>query len=87
MTRARSYSPKARQRGEFMKGHREEKPDVTLHEVTLGRETDKAVLVTVKDQPEPMWMPLSQVKKIVRAGAGKDSITITAWIAEQKGLA
>jgi len=62
-------------------------PDVTLQEVTLGRETDKAILVTVKDREDPLWMPLSQVKKITRAGEGKDSITVTAWIAKQKGLA
>jgi hypothetical protein len=63
-------------------------PDVTLSGVTLGRETENAVLVTVKDQKDPIWMPLSQVTKITKAGgAMADSITVTAWIAKQKGLA
>lgn len=75
------------QKAAFVRGSTE--PDVTLSGVTLGRETDKAIHVTVKELPEPIWMPLSQVKKMVRAGAGvagQDSIT-TAWIAQQKGLA
>ena len=65
-------------------------PDVTLQGVTLGRETEKAVLVTVKDRPTPIWLPLSQVKKMTRAGPGipgKDTIIITPWIAKEKGLA
>lgn len=89
----RSSSPwrapgERKQRAEFVRGGTE--PDVTLNDVTLGRETDKAIHVTVKELIAPVWMPLSQVKKMVRAGpgiAGKDSITITAWIAKQKGLA
>ena len=88
MSRARgSWHPpgEKKQRGEFVRGAAE--PDVTLQGVTLGRETEKAVLITVKDREDPLWMPLSQVKKITRAGEGKDSITVTAWIAKQKGLA
>jgi len=86
MTRARYTGPKdSRQRAAYVRGQPE--PDVTLQEVTLGRETDKAILVTVKDREDPFWLPLSQVKKMTRAGEGKDSITITGWIAKQKGLA
>ena len=72
------------------RGTAAKEPDVTLSGVTLGRETEKAVLVTVKDQKDPVWMPLSQVKNMTRAGPGipgKDTITITPWIAKEKGLA
>lgn len=79
------------QRGEFTKNH-ESEPDVTLNNVTIGQESPsgKAIRVTVKDQPAPIWMPLSQIKSMVRAGPGiacKDTMVITAWIAKEKGLA
>lgn len=86
MTRARSYS-RSSQRAEFVKGSRPEEPDVTLDGITLGRETEKAVLVTMKDGQD-MWMPLSQVRRMTKTKReGEDSMVISAWIAKEKGLA
>ena len=49
----------------------------------IMRETEKAVLVDIND--EEVWLPLSQVEEITRRPEG-DTLLITAWIAEQKGL-
>lgn len=60
-------------------------PPVTLKGVTLGKETDKAILVT--HEGKDIWMPLSQVESMVRTKEkGGDEITISAWIAKEKGL-
>lgn len=52
-------------------------------ECDIVRETDNAILLRVDD--EEIWIPLSQVKRIQR-GNSLDTITMTAWIAEQKGI-
>lgn len=58
---------------------------VTLENVTLGKETDKAILVTIEGADH--WMPLSQVHEIHRSkDKGCDTIVVSAWIAKEKGL-
>lgn len=53
--------------------------------VTFMRETDAAIQVTTKDG-EIIWLPFSQVESIERERDGTGSITMTKWIAQQKGL-
>lgn len=53
---------------------------VTLDGIELIHETDSAVLIGYGD--EQYWIPLSQVE-----AWDNTSITMTEWIAEQKGLA
>ena len=62
-------------------------PDVTLADVTIERETEKAMLVKLKDAKDGLWLPLSQVKKVTRPATGYCTVVISAWIAKQKGLA
>ena len=58
---------------------------VIFENVTLGKETEKAILVTIKGKE--VWMPLSQVHEIHREPDGKTgSIVVSAWIAKQKEL-
>jgi len=52
-------------------------------ECDIVSETDDAILLLIDD--EEIWFPLSQIKRIVR-GNSYDLITMTAWIAEQKGI-
>jgi hypothetical protein len=49
------------------------------------RETDAAVMIEVENKGE-VWVPFSQVKKIVRRGNGHDEVEMTQWIAQRKGL-
>lgn len=88
MTRARYPAHGLRegsQRAAYVRG-RSTQPDVTLEGVTLGTETDKAILVTRKGEA-PVWVPLSHIRKIERGqGEGKDTIVVTAWIAGKKGF-
>lgn len=62
----------------------------------LGRETDKAVMFTLRDPDLPedewetIWFPLSQVfsKHNTRSVVNNtwDKIVVSLWIAKQKGL-
>lgn len=74
----------ANQRAAYAKGLKSE--SVTFEGVTLVRETEKAILVTFPEEGE-LWIPLSQVHKLERSKVkGGDKITVSQWIAEQKGL-
>lgn len=70
------------QKGAYVRGNSEK---VTLKGVTIGKETEKAVLVTINGKEH--WMPLSQITSITRTKtAGGDTIVVSAWIAKEKGL-
>lgn len=60
-----------------------------LTECNVVRESDAAVLVETKEGVK-LWIPTSQVTKIVRVNGGgegfKSTVRMTAWIAKQKGL-
>lgn len=58
----------------------------TLDVASFGTESDKAIQVTSAETGEVMWLPLSQVESIERETDGTGSITMTQWIAKQKGL-
>lgn len=49
-------------------------------------ETDKAVRVLCIDIDERVWFPLAHVEKMVKDSKGKGSITVTDWIARQRGF-
>lgn len=86
MTRAsRPYGQRtsASQGGAYVRGNT---GTVTLENVTLGKETDKAILATINGTDH--WIPLSQITKIERSpNKGCDKLVVSLWIAEQKGLA
>lgn len=72
----------ANQRAAYAKGNSEK---VTLENVTLGKETEKAILATIEGTD--YWMPLSQVHEIARSkNKGCDKLVVSKWIAEQKNL-
>lgn len=54
---------------------------VTLKKIV--HETDAAILVRTRDERD-VWLPLSQVDKIVRGDP--PSITVEDWLAEERGL-
>lgn len=84
MTRARGSYRDRSQKSAYVGAHGG--PDVTLEGVTLGKETDKAILVCREGEPD-MWMPLSQVTSMHRGkDKGTDKIVVSGWIAKQKGL-
>lgn len=57
-------------------------PDLELKGVTFGHGTEKAVMVTINGTA--MWMPRSQIKAMdEKAG----TLTVSGWIAKEKGLA
>ena len=56
-------------------------------ECTVERETEKAILVVDAETGEKIWLPLSQVEKILRRTDGSAQVTMSDWIAGQKGLA
>lgn len=56
-------------------------------ECTVKKETEKALLVIDTDSGEEFWLPLSQVEKILRRTDGSAEVTMSDWIAGQKGLA
>lgn len=87
MTRAR-YDPtkehrgRSSQKGNYARGTSEK---VLIENVVIGKETEKAMFVTIAGAG--LWMPLSQVHEIHRATADKQaSIVVSEWIAKQKGL-
>ena len=58
---------------------------VTIHDVDIKHETDNAVLIECDG--EEYWIPFSQVEEMTKGANGRESsITITQWIADQKGL-
>lgn len=61
--------------------------EVVEIKVVIERETQMAFLVN--DGDEDIWIPKSQVKnsKTHRTGNDYCKMTISLWIAEQKGLA
>ena len=76
------FGGKRTQKAAFARGHSEK---VTLENVILGKETEKAINVTLDGKD--YWMPLSQVHEIHRATDDKPaSIVVSEWIAKQKGL-
>lgn len=73
----------SKQRSAYVKGLPGEK--VRIDGCTIGKETEKAVLVTIEGKDH--WFPLSQVHEIHRSKEkGGDSIVVGEWIAKQKGL-
>ena len=61
--------------------------NTTLTGITFVRETDAAVLIETEDTVEPVWIPLSQVEKMVKSKNPQgSSITLSTWIARKKGL-
>lgn len=61
----------------------------------LGRETDKAILMHVSsvagtplEDEKSVWIPLSQVQKIIRKSVTgeDDELLVTEWIAKTKEL-
>lgn len=65
---------------------REEKPDVTVRDVQIKRESDKALLIITVDKEE-LWVPKSQVRGGTAVKAGdKGTVVLSAWIAGEKGL-
>lgn len=61
--------------------------NTTIVGVTFIRETDAAVLIDTEDLVEPVWIPLSQVEKMVKSPNPRgSSITLATWIARKKGL-
>lgn len=50
----------------------------------IKHETDDAMLVVFEG--EEVWVPLSQVDKIVRRKTGTALITMQTWIATKKGF-
>jgi len=67
---------------------REEKEPVRINDVICIRATDKALLCVIGDDEH--WIPLSQVHDDSEVyndtSASEGTLTITAWIAEQKKL-
>lgn len=57
-----------------------------LEKCTIVGETDAAILVLTSWGDE-IWIPLSQVEKIVRSTVkGEDMVRMSNWIARKKGL-
>ena len=51
----------------------------------IQHETDDAILIEVAH--EEFWIPFSQVSKLRRGQNGAtDQVTVTEWIATQKGI-
>lgn len=59
---------------------------VHLENCTVRRETDNALLVVYDG--ESLWLPKSQVADAENYAAGDEDVTIsmTEWIARQKGI-
>ena len=59
-----------------------------LHDLSceVKRETEKAILVMNYETGEELWLPISQVEKITRYPDGTAVVSMTKWIATQKGL-
>lgn len=55
-------------------------------DVTILRETERAVLVGTPDLTEPTWLPLSLIEINIRRGSEAE-ITLPRWMAEERGMA
>lgn len=53
---------------------------------SIVRETDDAALLSYSETKPPVWVPLSQVNKIVRLPDGTARVHMSFWIARKKGL-
>ena len=60
---------------------------VHLEVAKIERETDAAFLLTLEDG-EQVWIPKSQISDPEELKAGDEDLTVSVseWIAEQKGL-
>ena len=70
------------------RGIRDEEPDVTITNAVVKRTSDKAILVITTDGEE-IWLPKSQLRGAsneLESGPDKVSISMSAWIAGEKGL-
>lgn len=70
------------------RGIRSEKtPDVTIYNVSVLRESEKAILIKTKSEEE-IWLPKSQLREGGTANKKGDTGTVvmSAWIAGEKGL-
>lgn len=61
---------------------------IHLDNVTVKKVTDKAMLLVLDDEEEH-WIPISQISDPEDYEEGDEdcSISISEWIAEQKGIA
>ena len=74
--------PEGTQRANYARGTSEK---VRIENVTIGKETEKAVLITIDGKD--YWIPLSQIHELHRSQhKGGDAIVMSEWIAKQKGL-
>ena len=66
--------------------NQDDRPTVELT-VLIKHRTDKAILIHDFASDEDIWLPLSHVPEIhLNKQTGEATITITEWIARQKGL-
>ncbi len=61
---------------------------VHLSVAKIVRETDAAFLVRLEDGDEEVWLPKSQISDPEDYEVGDEDVTIsiTEWLAQQKGL-
>lgn len=61
---------------------------VSFKDVRCERESDKAILVSIPDYEQPMWIPRSQIHEDSEVyGEGHTgTLVISEWIAKQKDL-
>lgn len=57
----------------------------TQENITILREGDAATLIETLEGEEA-WIPHSQIKEVKHHPDGRTDMTMTAWIAKQKGL-
>lgn len=57
---------------------------VTVHVDEIRRESEKAILVAIGE--EEIWLPKSQLRGDYSEGESDIDVTMTKWIAEQKGI-
>jgi hypothetical protein len=73
-------------RGEPLENDMRTSNDNTVEiDATIERETDKAYLLDV-GEPDKVWMPKSQVRDVQRGSGRLVKMTVTEWIANEKGL-
>ena len=64
------------------------KKTVDLTDCVCLKETEKAILVSIPDVDDDMWIPLSQIdddSEVYQEG-DEGTLIISEWIALQKGL-
>lgn len=57
----------------------------TQENITIVRQGAAADLIET-DEGDQHWIPHSQIKKIKRHPEGRTDMTMTAWIAKERGL-